>query len=110
MFVRKENMIAQQQWPVSVYDYDIKEEIGRGGSSVVFRAISKSYQMEVAVKQIDLEESKTLFETIRVACRVANMRFVFASARCLFVCACVRARRQARVDDARSTARARCTV
>jgi hypothetical protein len=60
-------MEEREKFPLTSNEYDLVEEIGRGGSATVMRGMCRPLAREVAIKIINLEESKVLLDVIRVS-------------------------------------------
>eukprot|EP00002_Diphylleia_rotans_P005863 TRINITY_DN1506_c0_g1_i4.p1 TRINITY_DN1506_c0_g1~~TRINITY_DN1506_c0_g1_i4.p1 ORF type:complete len:390 (-),score=60.29 TRINITY_DN1506_c0_g1_i4:433-1602(-) len=59
------NAISTVAYPMQTTMYDLKDIIGYGASAVVWRAICRSNEQEVAIKIIDLESCSTTIDHIR---------------------------------------------
>mmetsp|Transcript_19568 Transcript_19568/g.33636 ORF Transcript_19568/g.33636 Transcript_19568/m.33636 type:complete len:580 (-) Transcript_19568:30-1769(-) len=57
--------MTDPQWPVTSDGYVKCEEVGRGGSATVWRGNCLPLNCEVAIKIINLEETKVLLDVIR---------------------------------------------
>eukprot|EP00897_Mesotaenium_endlicherianum_P008646 jgi/Mesen1/780/ME000110S_11048 len=54
-----------RKWPTNAADYMLLEEIGQGGSAIVYRAVCSPFKEVVAIKCLDLEKCNSSLEDIR---------------------------------------------
>jgi serine/threonine protein kinase len=52
--------------PLSIWDYEFHERLGKGASGVVYRAVRRKDERQVAVKQIDLGDMEAEVRVVTI--------------------------------------------